>query len=520
MATNQRSKARRVEQRPGRGKTRVPANYRLDVTDFGPIVRASVEFRPLTVFVGPSNTGKSYLAMLVYALHRCLAGGASRVGVFRRAPSLWSYALWEAENWSDSLLTHLRGWLSGGKAPSATAPAALAKQLRLALQRTPSTRARLADEICRCFGTDDLSALNRRRTSKAGAVVRFDGPPDSHRQLRWELTLEPGQTRLSNLAFDLDLAQLRANLHSFQEADVQSLDDFDLRHLRHVVAQTVGDHLRILSGAAGRPAYYLPADRTGVMHSHQVVVGTLVQSATTAGLRPSTDVPMLSGVLADFLNELIAIGGDYPPSRRRKGASELATPFERNLLQGAVLLRRNQANYPSFTYRPEDWDEDMPLMRTSSMVSELAPVVLYLRHVLAEGDVLIIEEPEAHLHPAMQIMLARELARLVRANVRVVLTTHSEWLLEQIANLVTLSELPLESRAGINGADVALSPDDVGAWFFKPCKRPRGSIVEELKLNPRTSTFPTDYDDVSLSLYNDGAAIFNRRQALREQHAG
>ena len=509
MTTNQRSKAQRVEQQAGR----VSANYRLDVTDFGPIARANVEFRPLTVFVGPSNTGKSYLAVLVYALHRCLTG---ETGLFHRAPSLWSYALVEPENWSDGLLTNLRGWLSGGEAPSATAPTALAKQLRLALQRTPSPRDRLADEIRRCFGTDDLSALNRRRTSKAGAVVRFDGPSGSHQQLRWELALKPGQTRLSNLAFDLDLARLHANLRSFQEADIQSLDDFDLRH---VVAQTVDDQLRALSGAAGRSAYYLPADRTGVMHSHQVVVGTLVQSATTAGLRPSTDVPMLSGVLADFLNELITIGGDYP-RRRRKGMSAFATLLERNLLQGAVRLRRNQANYPSFTYHPEGWDEDLPLMRTSSMISELAPVALYLRHVLAEGDVLIIEEPEAHLHPAMQTMLARELARLVRANVRIVLTTHSEWLLEQIANLVTLSELPPESRAGISGADVALSPDDVGAWFFKPYKRPRGSIVEEAKLNPQTGTFQTDYDDVSLSLYNDGAAIFNRRQALREQHAG
>ena len=509
--TNQRSKARRDEQPPGRPEAH-SANYRLEVADFGPIARANVEFRPLTVFVGPSNTGKSYLAVLLYALHRCLGGGASRGGMFRRAGSFWFSGMLDAEHLGDSLLANSRAWLAGRDEHSK----ALAKQLRLALVRAPGPRTRLAEEIRRCFGADDLTALNRRRKSKAGAIVRFDGPVGRHGELRWALAFASAQTRLSNLAFDLDLAQLRANLPSAHGIDAQALDDFETRH---IVAQTVEDHLRALAGAAARPAYYLPADRTGVMHSHQVVVGTLVQSATTAGLRPSTDVPMLSGVLADFLNELIAIGGDYP-RRRRSGASELATPLERNLLQGAVLLRRNAANYPSFTYRPADWDEELPLMRTSSMVSELAPVVLYLRHVLDAGDVLIIEEPEAHLHPAMQAMLARELARLVRAGLRVVLTTHSEWLLEQIANLVTLSELPEQSRAGINGADVALAPDEVGAWFFKPCKRPRGSVVEEVKLNPQTSTFPTDYDEVSLALYNDSATIFNRRQALREQHGG
>ena len=45
----------------------------LDVTDCGPIARARVELRPLTVFVGPSNTGKSWLATLAYALHRYFA---------------------------------------------------------------------------------------------------------------------------------------------------------------------------------------------------------------------------------------------------------------------------------------------------------------------------------------------------------------------------------------------------------------------------------------------------------------
>ena len=32
----------------------------LEVANFGPIVAAKIDLRPLTVFVGPSNTGKSY----------------------------------------------------------------------------------------------------------------------------------------------------------------------------------------------------------------------------------------------------------------------------------------------------------------------------------------------------------------------------------------------------------------------------------------------------------------------------
>lgn len=151
------------------------------------------------------------------------------------------------------------------------------------------------------------------------------------------------------------------------------------------------------------------------------------------------------------------------------------------------------------------------------MVSELAPVVLYLRHLVQPDNVLIIEEPEAHLHPAMQTALACELARLVRSGVRIVLTTHSEWFLEKIGNLTRLSELPKEKRASIENEDVALDPHEVGAWLFKPPTPPKGSIVEEVKIDPETGLFSTDYSDVSETLYNEGAQIFNRLQEGDEE---
>ena len=49
-------------------------DVRVRVQDFGPIAEAVVDLRPLTVFVGPSNTGKTYLATLIYALHRASEG--------------------------------------------------------------------------------------------------------------------------------------------------------------------------------------------------------------------------------------------------------------------------------------------------------------------------------------------------------------------------------------------------------------------------------------------------------------
>ena len=510
-------------------------SYRIDVKDFGPIASASVDFRPLTVFVGPSNTGKSYLAVLLYALHQCLGGwNAEYQGsrIRRRVFPIFEFSMFD----SIEFINVLKDWAANNS--SNEPPPALARNMAEAiisvLEKTDRLGDSLTNEIRRCFGVDALDALIRRQSSGKPGKVSLCVPQEiGSSTLRYEFEFSARKTRLSGHVPSLEsllseerlLKRLSEILRRINPALIEDFDaagdrrGIDLR-FRFELRQFIFNVFQSLIGPAGRSAFYLPADRTGVMHSHQVVVSALVQNASTAGLQPSTHVPVLSGVLADFLSLLIGIGPDKRagegPGPRRK-PPDLTRGLEDNLLSGVVLLKSTDAGYPTFAYRPEGWKDDMPLMRASSMVSELAPVVLYLRHIVRPGDVLIIEEPEAHLHPAMQTAFARELARLVRAGVRIVMTTHSEWFLEQIGNLVRLSGLPKAKRRDLESADYALDPDQVGAWLFKPSNRPKGSVVEEVALDPETGFYPTGYDAVSEALYNEGADIYNRIQESKQK---
>ena len=155
--------------------------------------------------------------------------------------------------------------------------------------------------------------------------------------------------------------------------------------------------------------------------------------------------------------------------------------------------------------------DDLPLLNASSMVSDLAPLVLYLRHIVQPGNVLIIEEPESHLHPAMQVELTRQLAKLVQAGYRVIITTHSEWVLEELGNVVQRSRLPAQELATIANSEAALPADRVGVWLFRPNPRgrARGSEVVPVPLSD-AGLYDSGFDDVAIALSNDGADIFGK----------
>ncbi len=521
-------------------------NLHVSIANFGPIARADIDLRPLTVFVGPSNTGKSYLAVLLYALHKFFSRYPG--GLFQRqlmwsppGPRITRHSLRRVSRDADipeAAIRDLIAWAELIRAQDESGtedrspilvPESVASLVRQLLAGTSDFVDVLVSEVERCFGIEDARRLIRhksRRGATVGITQRASGSSSSTRPFKYELTVKKTGARLEasippETPLQFPIAEARSNrVTSMLAAELSQMARFldrEPQSERRGVALSLVDDLSDLVfpytvGPLSRVAHYLPADRTGVMHAHRVVVGSLIARASRGGLQRDEPLPALSGVFTDFLEQLIELGD--VPTRNRDTKSGVVTGLEDEMLYGSIVTDFSDIGYPEFSYRPDGWSvkDSLPLMNASSMVSELAPVILYLRHVVRPGDVLIIEEPESHLHPEMQVEFTRQLAAAVQSGIRVMITTHSEWVLEELANIVRMSELSMSQRAGIRGAAFALAPTDVGAWLFEPKLRPKGSIVKELPLDVDSGTFSAGYSDVNEEVYNRWVEVDSRIQ--------
>lgn len=220
--------------------------------------------------------------------------------------------------------------------------------------------------------------------------------------------------------------------------------------------------------------------------------------------------PALSGVLTDFVEQLLELS-DLPFAKSRERNRCLADLLEREILHGTIEVEKSVVDYPTFSFRLQGWKTNLPLLNTSSMVTELAPVVLYLRHLVRREHILIIEEPEAHLHPAAQAEFTKLLTRAVRSGVRVIMTTHSEWILEQISNLVELSRLPADARESWDGiGDLFLHPEQVGVWLFEARPSKEGTQVKNIPFECAGGFEQTGFEQVADSLYYEWTEISDR----------
>ncbi len=193
----------------------------------------------------------------------------------------------------------------------------------------------------------------------------------------------------------------------------------------------------VMRGRRNGEPVYLPASRTGFMLTYKQLLEQSIQanfSQTAVGDRGALTLPYV-----DFL-QLIT---KFESPRANALADHLMPFLETYMTDGSFKIKR--MILPDFQYTPKDVGADMPLYITSSVITELAPLSLLLQSGI-NFKTIIIEEPEAHLHPALQKRMAQFIVRLVNNKKSVWVTTHSDTVLQHVNNMLKLAKRPAAER--------------------------------------------------------------------------
>ena len=162
--------------------------------------------------------------------------------------------------------------------------------------------------------------------------------------------------------------------------------------------------------------------------------------------------------------------------------------------------------------------KSLPVYLASSSARALSFLSLYVHHSAQKGDLLVIDEPELNLHPSKQRLLARLVALMANAGVRVLLTTHSDHIVREFHHLIQLSG-KLHNRAKFlkqigYQEDEVLKPGQVKLYVAEAAaKGGTLSLVEAT-----TDGFArTTFDEVLNAMNSVSDAILFNKEAIEDE---
>ncbi|OFX28027.1 MAG: hypothetical protein A2033_14645 [Bacteroidetes bacterium GWA2_31_9] len=180
---------------------------------------------------------------------------------------------------------------------------------------------------------------------------------------------------------------------------------------------------------------------------------------------------------------------------------DIAENIEKQLLGGTFSI----GMYNEVKFNPNNSKESLSLQTSSSTVKSLVGLVFYFKYLAFNNDVIFIDEPELNLHPDNQRLIARIIASAVNRGIKVIISTHSDYFTREINNLIRLKSNEKKAKkllAKYNYTkDELLDFNKVGAYLFNENTNILLDINETGFEVPTIDGEITDLNNVSEDIY-------------------
>ncbi len=459
---------------------------KIKITDFGPIKEFEFDFsKKLIVTYGDNNIGKSYAMQIAYLLFKKIIGLREP----NRTINLLSYmkrTLLDRDK-KIELLTEL--FKSGADE----------NRLRKEIERIVFNS--IADDVVYdLLGSCDNTFGNFKEILKKNPHIciltdefclDFDLKEEkingSITGLKILISNNGNIWGDNKLEFDIDM--------SSTGEDIKQQIMVKLVQINRYIIGTILDEIG--------QVHFMPASKSGIycgMSAFGSIVAELSKKRST--ITSGIELPGIPEPISDYFISLSSISNT---DKRDKDTDNIIKAcydkIEDSILSGQVTF---DSHKNSLMYTPKNMEVQLAMTEVSSMVSEVSPIVAFLKYIISNKQslspenrgILFIEEPEAHLHPNNQVKLMEIFTELTNAGITLVMSSHSNYVFNKLNNLVLSGKLDYN--------------------IYQPIyleKGAEGSISKPMHID-ECGADDENFIDVSEALYNE------REQIIQEHNEG
>ncbi len=404
-------------------------SMKFNITNFGNIKDANIELKPLTVFMGFNNTGKTYLSYLLYEL------------------------LKSNSNIAFDFETNLQDKVINGLVKN--------KKYIIDLEEYTNKHANKIEKsinnICEMFGERILKTNQSFKDAKFDIQNIFD-------MKEWQ--------KDNSITVDLYGKEIAAILDG-KNIIIKTNKSITKRNIRKgsniykKFQERLNDFLSfsIKKGLFPGNAYFVPAERATLSQLIQSSIFNLLHIFPWVEGAGINNLPL---PIMDFLTYF-----DFFKDKS-KHFEDISNFIETNVLGGSVdIIQIKNSPAKKLIYTFEGKKIELPA--SSSGVKSLSSLSILLKHRLNKNDILFIDEPEITLHPKNQIKLTEAFTMAINEGLNIVVATHSPYITDHINNLILGYEafnnnkersIEVLRQYGISQNSL-INPDMTAAYEFK-----------------------------------------------------
>jgi len=422
-------------------------NFNLHIKNIGKLTDAKIRVGQFTVLAGPNNTGKSFVSKIVYSLFNAMNANHAEVHINNLTDSIWESIEWLGRRPGDSetLLSPLRDKLHALHNLVVESPVGNVEELDKIIPDLVETansmqaifqENRIDTELMAKKGSDFVKLVEDRLARDLYVLKQ------SLRELNAKKFIANGiESKIKdNLIQNFQVPNL-ADLGGTEKISPQVyIKDFGtFEFLNGNIEFEVGDALL-------KELQQL----SNVIYMESPVYWKLKNALEDLRIRSRylfKKRGRLSGVPEYFYDLASALKSEYTGDMAFQNVYEKL--IGKDVLGGKIIISDSGA----FLFQENGRSFSLPI--TAMGVANLGILALLIeRKILDRESFLFIDEPEAHLHPAWQVVMAEALFELAKGGANVVIATHSadilKWLEVHIKKhpedekLVALNKFPVD----------------------------------------------------------------------------